>query len=138
MMEQMLAGAIGAASAHTAIEENIRYTDRERSDLTALYSHIVNELQGSYRFHPDKAHEPQSRGFEMLDDLQNQLEHLQLKIDQQSNELAQMEAKLERQYQEIFNYRVEAQRLRNENETLRQQVLAEGQIDTSVQPRGQG
>ncbi len=138
MMEQMLAGAIGAASAHTAIEENIRYTDRERSDLTALYSHIVNELQGSYRFHPDKAHEPQSRGFEMLDDLQNQLEHLQLKIDQQSTELEQLAAKLERQYQEIFDYRVEAQRLRNENETLRKQVLAEGQLDSSAQPRGQG
>ncbi len=137
MLEQMLAGAIGAASAHTAIEENIRYTDRERSDLTAIYSHIVNELQGSYRFHPDKANEPQSRGFEMLDDLQDQLEHLQLKIDQQSNELEQLEAKLERQYQEIFDYRVEAQRLRHENEALRQKVLAEDQGDTSALPRSQ-
>ncbi|MBV0932238.1 sodium:solute symporter family protein [Marinobacterium weihaiense] len=135
MLEQILAGAIGAASAHTAIEENIRYTDRERSDLTALYSHIVNELQGSYRFHPDKAHEPQSRGFEMLDDLQDQLEHLQLKLDQQNNEMEQLEAKLERQYQEIFDYRVEAQRLRHENEALRQQLLSEGQIDPSPLPR---
>ncbi|MBR9827350.1 MAG: hypothetical protein GYB41_01655 [Oceanospirillales bacterium] len=122
MLEQMLAGAIGAASAHTAIEENIRYTDRERSDLTSLYSHIVNELQGSYRFHPDKADEPESRGLDMLEELQDQLEHLQLKTDQQAREREQLEAKLERQYQEIFDYRVEAQRLRQENETLRQQV----------------
>ena len=135
MLEQILAGAIGAASAHTAIEENIRYTDRERSDLTALYSHIVNELQGSYRFHPDKSHEPQSRGFEMLDDLQDQLEHLQLKIDQQNGEMEQLEYKLERQHQEIFDYRVEAQRLRHENETLREQLLAEGQGDHSALPR---
>lgn len=137
MLEQILAGAIGAASAHTAIEENIRYTDRERADLTALYSHIVSELQGSYRFHPDKAHEPHSRGFEMLDDLQDQLEHLQLKIDQQNREIEQLEAKLEQQYQQIFDYRVEAQRLRHDNEALRQQLLAEGLHEASAPPRGQ-
>lgn len=132
MLEQVLAGSIGAASAHTAIEENIRYTDRERSDLTALYSHIVNELQGSYRFHPDKANEPQSRGFEMLDDLQNQLEHMQLKIDQQQGEIEQLEAKLESQYQQVFDHRIEAQKLRQENEGLRQQILTEGSGDPSA------
>lgn len=132
MLEQVLAGSIGAASAHTAIEENIRYTDRERSDLTALYSHIVNELQGSYRFHPDKANEPQSRGFEMLDDLQNQLEHMQLKIDQQQGEIEQLEAKLEAQYQQVFDHRIEAQKLRQENEGLRQQILTEGSGDPSA------
>jgi Na+/proline symporter len=125
MLEQVLAGSIGAASAHTAIEESIRYTDRERSDLTAIYSHIVNELQGSYRFHPDKAHEPQNHSFEALDDLQNQLERLQLKVDQQKNQVEQLETRLEQRYQEIFDYRVEAQRLRHENETLRQQLLQE-------------
>jgi plasmid stabilization system protein ParE len=127
MLEQVLAGSIGAASAHTAIEESIRYTDRERSDLTAIYSHIVNELQGSYRFHPDKAHEPQNHSFEALDDLQNQLERLQLKVDQQKNQIEQLETRLEQRYQEIFDYRVEAQRLRHENETLRQQLLQEPQ-----------
>lgn len=137
MLEQMLAGAIGAASAHTALEENIRYTDRERSDLTALYSHIVNELQGSYRFHPDKVDEPQSRGFEMLGDLQDQLEQLQRQMEQQNKEREQLETKLERQYQEIFDYRVEAQRLRHDNEVLRQQLLAEGHGDTSALPRTQ-
>ncbi|MBP0049493.1 hypothetical protein H9C73_12170 [Marinobacterium sp. AK62] len=135
MLEQVLAGSIGAASAHTAIEENIRYTDRERSDLTALYSHIVNELQGSYRFHPDKAQDPNSRGFEMLDDLQNQLEHLQLKIDQQQGEIEQLESKLESQYQQVFDYRIEAQKLRQENEGLRQQLLKEGPADPSIVTR---
>jgi len=135
MLEQVLAGSIGAASAHTAIEENIRYTDRERSDLTALYSHIVNELQGSYRFHPDRSHEPQSRGFEMLDDLQDQLEHMQLKIDQQQGEIEQLEAKLESQHQQIFDYRVEAQKLRQENEGLRRRVVSEGSDDPSAVSR---
>jgi len=123
MLEQVLAGSIGVASAHTAIEENIRYTDRERSDLTAIYSHIVNELQGSYRFHPDRAQAPQDKSLEALGDLQNQLEHLQLKVDQQKKQIGQLESRLEQRYQEVFDYRVEAQRLRHENETLRQQLL---------------
>ncbi|MDY6891111.1 MAG: hypothetical protein SVU24_05840 [Pseudomonadota bacterium] len=122
MLEQVLAGSIGAASAHRAIEESIRYTDRERSDLTAIYSHIVNELQGSYRFHPDKAQEPASQNFKALDDLQQQLEHLRLKIDQQEKEIERLEDRLEQRYHEIFDYRIEAQRLRHENEALRQQL----------------
>ncbi|MBA4502048.1 sodium:solute symporter family protein [Marinobacterium marinum] len=135
MLEQTLAGAIGAASAHTAIEDNIRYTDRERADLTALYSHIVSELQSSHRFHPDRPQEPQTRGLDMLGDLQSQIEQLQLKIGRRDNEIEQLETKLECQYEEIFNYRVEAQRLRHENEALRRQLVStEDPNDTPAEP----
>lgn len=129
MLEQVLAGSIGAASAHTAIEENIRYTDRERSDLTAIYSHIVNELQGSYRFHPGSADEPQTPNIEALDNLKHQLEHSQLKVDQQKKQIEELESRLEQRYQEVFDYRVDAQRLRQENEALRQQLMSEPQQD---------
>lgn len=136
MLEQVLAGSIGAASAHTAIEDNIRYTDRERSDLTAIYSHIVNELRGSYLFHPDRVQETQGHSFEALDDLQNQLERLQQKVKRQKKQIKQMESRLEKHYQAIFDYRIEAQRLRHENEALRQQLLQEPRQESTTATRG--
>lgn len=52
MVEHVLAGSIGSASAHQAIENTIRYNSREESDLKALYSHIVTELQTTEKIPP--------------------------------------------------------------------------------------
>ena len=127
MLEQVLAGSIGAASAHSAMEERISYTEREASDLKALYSHIVGELQGQIRVvtqNPDQDEHAPS-GYLLLDELQHQVDDLKNTIEKQQSALNKMEEKLEQQYQEIFDYRLEAQKLRHENEVLRQQLIKE-------------
>jgi len=125
MLEHMLAGSIGAASAHSAIEQQVRYSDRESSELKALYSHIVTGLNNQATYNPETK-DPEDtalpNGFGMISDLQNQIDSLETLSTDQKRMLVELEAKLESRYEEIFKYRMEAQRLGKENEDLRQQL----------------
>ena len=124
MLEHLLAGSIGAASAHSALEQTIRYSDRESSDLKALYSHIVNELstQSVVMEKEDEDDDSLPNGFGMLSNLQSQIDNLESTITQQQREIEVLESKLEARYEEIFKYRIEAQKAHQESEELRGQL----------------
>ena len=123
MLEHVLAGSIGSASAHAAIEERINYAEREEADLKALYSHIVNELQGQVR--QEQAPDSNVGGYQFLDEMQTQIDDLEATISRQKKQIAELEARLEARYEEIFTHRMEAQKLRVENESLRRRLVDE-------------
>lgn len=124
MLEHLLAGSIGAASAHSAIEQTIRYSDRESSDLKALYSHIYNELstKSVAQGIEDEEDDLLPNGFGMLSSLQSQIDTLESTVSQQQKEIESLEAKLEARYEEIFKYRMETQKANQENDELRGQL----------------
>jgi Na+/proline symporter len=136
MIEHLLAGSIGAASAHSALEQTIRYSQRESSDLKALYSHIVNELstqsivQKQENEDTDDDHLP--NGFGMLSSLQSQIDTLEATIIAQQKEIVLLETKLDTRYEEIFKYRTESQRIKQENDDLRNQ---ENLLQRNVPPK---
>ena len=124
MIEHRLAGSIGAAGAHSAIEDSISYSDRESADLRALFSHLASGLKLS----KSDGHGQQiisGEGSQFFRDLQKGNELLNNEIAQLRNSNKVLEEKLDRQYQEIFKYRLEAQRLNLENETLKAQLTLE-------------
>lgn len=128
-LEHILAGAIGAASAHSAIEASIHYSDREAADLKALYSHIVSELNGPHLTasalnSPSAAAQGSADHYGMVSELQRSIEKLEQNIKQQKNEISQLETKLEERYTDIFRYRIDAQKLLQENELLRRELGA--------------
>lgn len=126
-LEHTLAGAIGAASAHNAIESSIHYSDREAADLKALYSHIVSELNTPHLSataldSPSAAAQGSADHYGMVSELQRNIEKLEQQIRQQNKEIAQLESKLEQRYADIFRYRMEAQKRLQENELLRREL----------------
>ncbi|EAR60955.1 sodium:solute symporter family protein [Neptuniibacter caesariensis] len=137
MVEHVLAGSIGAASAHKAIENTIRYNSREEGDLKALYSHIVTELQTTEKDGNEKNGSEQS-GYGLIEDLQNQIDDLEDRVKDQQKTISEMELKLEARYEEIFKYRIESQKTKQDNTMLKaelQQILGnraeEGFVDKS-------
>lgn len=125
MVEHVLAGSIGAASAHNAIEQTIRYSERESSDLKALYSHILSELNNSQEIvHSDSDDSDVAlpNGFGMLSSLQRQIDEYETTVFEQKQTIERLEEKLEIHYQETFDFRLEAQKLRQENADLREQI----------------
>lgn len=122
MLEHVLAGSIGSASAHSAMEERINYNEREAADLKALYSHIVNELQGQMRVDQSSSDEANG-GYMFLDQMQSQLDELETTISDQKKRIAELEIRLEARYEEIFKHRMEAQKLKVENDSLRRRLV---------------
>ncbi|MFC6668898.1 hypothetical protein [Marinobacterium aestuariivivens] len=131
MLEHVLSGAIGAASAHRAIETSIRYSDREAADLKALYSHLVSELHGQHLGDappgPVAGSGHKAKGedhFGMINELQRNIETLEQTIEAQQAEISQLETKLDSRYEAMFRYRLNAQKLKQENELLRRELGA--------------
>jgi len=114
MLEQRLAGSIGAASAHSAVEESIEYSEREAADLRSLFSHLASELNASV-IEKDDA---DSEGIDMLLRLQEANEQQTDTLKRLQKRVEELESVVDRQYKQIFDYRMEAQRLRVERETL--------------------
>ncbi|MEY3037671.1 MAG: hypothetical protein RL143_238 [Pseudomonadota bacterium] len=124
MIEHRLAGSIGAAGAHSAIEDSISYSDRESADLRALFSHLASELKLSQS--DGRGQQIVSgEGSQFFRELQKGNEILNNEIAQLRNANKVLDEKLDRQYQEIFKYRLEAQRLNMENEALKAQLTLE-------------
>lgn len=121
MVEHVLAGSIGAASAHKAIENTIRYNTREQSDLKALHSHIVSELQSTEKDN-QSAQQTEHSGFGLIEDLQSQIDDLEDQLAAKQKTLSIMETKLESRYQEIFKYRLAAQKALQDNVQLRDEM----------------
>lgn len=121
MLEQVLAGSIGAATAHSVMEERINYSDREAADLQALYSHIAGELQGQMRAEGADT----GSSYMFLDQMQRQIDELELKATRQERQINELQEKLDQRYEDIFRFRMDAQKLRVENESLRRKLAAE-------------
>ncbi len=132
MLEHVLAGSIGSASAHTAMEERINYNEREAADLKSLYSHIVNELQGQMRV--DQSTDEAGGGYMFLDQMQSQLDELETTISDQKKRIAELEIRLEARYEEIFKHRMEAQKLKVENDSLRRRLVSVSDLPDSAVP----
>lgn len=113
MIEQRLAGSIGAASAHSAIEEAIDYSEREAADLRSLFSHLASELNASVI-----ENDSDGEGIDMLARLQESNEEQTQKLKSLQRRVEQLEETVDRQYKEIFDYRMTAQRLQVEREDL--------------------
>jgi len=123
MVEHTLAGSIGAASAHSTMENSIRYTEREAADLQALYSHIVTELGGQSIADPEVSETKAEQGsFGLIEELQTQIDKLQTKVQKQDRLIQQMEEKLEQRYEEIFRYRMDAQKAQQDNQNLKKEL----------------
>ncbi|MGH1461408.1 MAG: hypothetical protein ACRBB6_05170 [Neptuniibacter sp.] len=123
MVEHVLAGSIGAASAHQAIEKTIRYNNREEADLKALYSHIVSELQTTDKDSTsDSSSDTGSYGYGLIEDLQSQIDELEDKVIHQSSTINMLETKLDARYEEIFKYRMESQKSRQDNVLLQEEL----------------
>lgn len=131
MLEHALAGSIGSASAHKAMETNIRYNNRESTDLKALYSHLVNELGQQHLPDQDQLteHESGSQSYGLINTLQSKLAKLEKTIQLRDKQIEDMEVKLESRYQDIFQYRIETQKTRQENEKLKLQLESTLKID---------
>ncbi|MEH6577138.1 MAG: hypothetical protein V7731_08670 [Amphritea sp.] len=133
MLEHILAGSIGSASAHKSMETSIRYNTREAADLKALYSHLVTELHGQ---HLPEEEAPANVGdqqgsYGLIDNLQAKIKKLEQSNKLQEKQVEQLEIKLESRYQEIFKYRLESQKIQRENETLLLQLEQTLKIDTN-------
>lgn len=123
MLEHVLAGSIGSAGAHSAMESQIRYTDKEASDLQAVFSHIVSELQSpSVSSDLPVPEQKEAGSFGLIEDLQGQIDQLQTQIKDKEHQICSLEEKLETSYEQIFKYRIEAQKVNQENEALRQEI----------------
>ncbi|MDO6563827.1 sodium:solute symporter family protein [Amphritea sp. 1_MG-2023] len=128
MLEHTLAGSIGSASAHKAVESNIRYNERESADLKALYKHLVTELNQ----HPEDAQQTHATGMQnygLINSLQNKVKKYEHIIGLQDKRIAGLTSKLEARDKDIFRYRLETQKVRLENETLKREVDVALNID---------
>jgi Na+/proline symporter len=121
MVEHVLAGSLGAASAHNAIENTIRYNQREEADLKALYSHIFSELQTTEK-DSDNESSVSMTSFGLIEELQTQLDKLEDKTARQQETIDQLEDKIEARYQEIMKYRLESQKIKQENLLLSKEL----------------
>ncbi|GGB93861.1 hypothetical protein GCM10011352_19880 [Marinobacterium zhoushanense] len=119
MLEMTLSGSIGAASAHRVIETGIGYSEREKRDLQAIYSHIAMELGG-----PLPIEEPQQRPaqtddrYSFVNELQQTIERQQQELDDQKSQLERLKQRLEHSDEELFEQRLLVQRLTQELKTL--------------------
>ncbi|UTW02011.1 hypothetical protein KDX31_11640 [Amphritea atlantica] len=134
MLEHLLAGSIGAASAHKAMESNIRYNTREATDLKALYSHLVVELNQQRMPGHENLNDPEtdSQSYGLINNLQNKIKKHEQTISMQNKQIEDLEARLEARYQEIFRTRLETQKVRQENETLKLQIESSLKIEKAL------
>ena len=134
LLEHTLAGSIGSASAHKAVENNIRYNTRESADLKSLYKHLVTEL--SQQHHPDHENmgNPQTgmQNYGLINSLQNKVKKYEHIIRLQDKRIEALEEKLETRVQDIFRYRLETQKTRQENEALKRQLEDTIEIETEL------
>ena len=61
-------------------------------------------------------------GYGLIEDLQSQIDELEDKVKNQSSTINILEAKLDARYEEIFKYRMEAQKARQDNEVLQDEL----------------
>ncbi|MBV1788550.1 hypothetical protein KQ940_10835 [Marinobacterium sp. D7] len=123
MLERLLAGSIGAAAAHSVIANGVRYSDREESDLKALYSHLFSELHPTLENLETSIREHQATELSQLIALQRRIEQLERENSQQSKNMDELKQRLDQEYQKAFELRLSEQKLKQENSALKEQLL---------------
>ncbi|MBV1787660.1 sodium:solute symporter family protein [Marinobacterium sp. D7] len=115
MLEMTLSGSIGAASAHRVIETGIGYSEREKRDLQAIYSHIAMELGGPSLIAESQDHPAQAdTRYNFVNELQQTIEAQQQQIEDQNIQLERLKQRLERSDAELFEQRILVQKLTQE------------------------
>ncbi|WP_027854721.1 sodium:solute symporter family protein [Marinobacterium litorale] len=122
MLEACLAGSIGAASAHRAVESGIGYSQQEKRDLEALHSHIGSELGTSSDYQAGGS-KGRSAGFA---DLNAAVERQKAEVESLKAEVAKLQRKLEKSDNELFNQRLQNQKLSQQLLELRRSGGGEG------------
>ncbi len=131
MLENVLAGSIGAASAHKAIENRIHYTERETRDLKAVYSHILSELHGQSEASDDYRNSGESESrYSFIEDLQSTIDDQEKLIRQQKTELEKALRLRDRSDQNLFDQRLINQKLTQQIRVLRSQLARKNGDDT--------
>ncbi|WP_235263682.1 hypothetical protein [Nitrincola sp. A-D6] len=70
-----------------------------------------------------------------LDQMQSQLDELETTISDQKKRISELELRLEARYEEIFKHRMEAQKLKVENDSLRRRLVdVSDTVDVSLPP----
>lgn len=116
MVEHELAGSIGAASSHSAIQAYIRYSEQESNDLKALYHHLASEIKNR-----DASGLGQQERDQTIDLLQSRIALLESDISEKERLIEILRDKLDSQYEEVFRYRVENQKYREAHERYEQE-----------------
>ncbi len=132
MLENALSGSIGAASAHNAIEKQIKYSDRETKDLKAVYSHILSELHGQGAATAELPMVNQQDRYSFIEDLQTKMDRQQSLIKEQQRALDKALESRERADQKLFDQRLLNQKLAQEVKALRAQLTEEIEDSSSV------
>lgn len=124
LLENALAGAIGAASAHNAIETHIRYSERENQDLHTVYNHLVTEIQGHLgRQRPTEETAQDASGrFSFIDELQNTIDTQEAEINEIKGEHEKLQLSLDSVSQKLFDQRLVNQKLQQENLRLKKKA----------------
>ncbi|GGK70317.1 hypothetical protein [Amphritea balenae] len=112
MIEHELAGSIGAASSHSAVKSHLCYSNREASELQAIYHHISHELR-------EAGQSGSSDKDRTIDVLHSQIAELERTISTQQHEIEQLLDRLDGHYEQIHQHRLQAQQYRDSLEQLK-------------------
>ncbi|HEY5718058.1 MAG TPA: hypothetical protein VIS52_06140 [Motiliproteus sp.] len=119
-LEHVLAGAIGAASAHQAIEKAINYSEREQRDLREIYSHIMVELKSQQQKESGKQ-PTESNQLGLIAQLQQRIDELERELEAQSQQVERLTERLSRTDEKLFKQRLHNQQLTQELHKLQPQ-----------------
>ena len=67
-------------------------------------------------------HDSGAQSYGLINNLQNKIKKHDQTIRMLNKQIADLESRLEHRYQEIFRYRLESQKIRQENEALKLQI----------------
>ncbi len=133
MLEHLLAGSIGAANSHKAIENRIKYTAQETKDLKAVYSHILSELHGqgenTEKRLPSSEHDDNRYSF--IEKLQKTIDEQEAQLEEQQQALDKATELRDKSDQRLFDQRILNQKLVQEIKSLKQQ-REQGDNDGSI------
>ncbi len=126
LLENVLGGAVGSASAHTTIEAKIRYTERESEDLQTVFNHLSSEIQGhlekqEVEEHPLDGTDGTGR-YSFIDDLQSAIDEKDAQINEAQQEFEKLQFSLDSLSQKLFDQRLVNQKLSQENSRLKRRL----------------
>lgn len=124
LLENALSGAVGSASAHSAIDTHIHYSERETQDLHTVYNHLSIEIEGHINLQDAAlAETPDGSGrYNFIDNLQNTIEEKNEAIRSIQKEHDKAQLSLDSISQKLFDIRLTNQKLTQENARLKQQI----------------
>ncbi|MEH6578570.1 MAG: hypothetical protein V7731_16025 [Amphritea sp.] len=105
MIEHELAGSIGAASSHSAMQSYVQYSVKESNELKAIYHHISTELKSTDTQTIGKHDRDKT-----IDVLQTRIAVLESEIAEREEEIETLHNSLDERYVEIHHLRLQTQK----------------------------